>query len=108
MRRSLPEIPMFPTVLPCGLLFHRREDIRIYSTGEDYPGSVNYWIPFGGGLGINDAPWRTEFGGQIYDFEGTHGCICAPADQVQIIYSAVEKNTPVIIMDSCYFGAIVL
>lgn len=90
-----PNVPNCSTPVGC---YSTGEKISGYTVpGEDYPGSVNYWIPFGGGLGINDAPWRTEFGGQIYDFEGTHGCICAPADQVQIIYSAVEKNTPVII-----------
>lgn len=90
-----PNVPNCSTPVGC---YSTGKKISGYTVpGEDYPGSVNYWIPFGGGLGINDAPWRTEFGGQIYDFEGTHGCICAPADQVQIIYSAVEKNTPVII-----------
>ena len=90
-----PNVPNCSTPVGC---YSTGEKISGYTVpGEDYPGSVNYWIPFGGGLGINDAPWRTEFGGQIYDFEGTHGCICAPADQVQVIYSAVEKNTPVII-----------
>ena len=89
-----PNVPNCSTPVGC---YSAGEKISGYTVpGEDYPGSVNYWIPFGGGLGINDAPWRTEFGGQIYDFEGTHGCICAPADQVQVIYSAVEKNTPVI------------
>jgi len=67
--------------------------------GEDYPSAVNYWIPFNGNLGINDAPWRTAFGEQLYEFEGTHGSICAPSDQVQIIYSNVEKNTPVVIYE---------
>ena len=43
--------------------------------GEDYPSAVNYWIPFDGNLGISDAPWRMDFGGQLYEFEGTHGSI---------------------------------
>lgn len=65
--------------------------------GEDYPQAVNYWIPFDQNLGINDAPWRSAFGEQIYEFEGTHGNICAPSDQVQIIFGCAEKNTPVVI-----------
>ena len=67
--------------------------------GEDYPSAVNYWIPFDGNLGISDAPWRMDFGGQLYEFEGTHGSICAPSDQVQIIFSNVEKNTPIVIYE---------
>ncbi len=50
-------------------------------------------------LGISDAPWRMDFGGQLYEFEGTHGSICAPSDQVQIIFSNVEKNTPIVIYE---------
>lgn len=65
--------------------------------GEDYPQAVNYWIPFEENLGINDAPWRSAFGEQIYEFEGTHGNICAPSDQMQVIYAHAEKNTPVVI-----------
>lgn len=42
---------------------------------------------------------RGSFGEQLYEFEGTHGSICAPTDQVQIIYSNVEKNTPVVIYE---------
>ena len=38
-------------------------------------------------------------GEQLYEFEGTHGSICAPADQMQIIYNNVEKNTPVVIYE---------
>ena len=69
-----PNVPNCSTPVGC---YSTGEKISGYTVpGEDYPGSVNYWIPFGGGLGINDAPWRTEFGGQIYDFEGTHGYLC--------------------------------
>ena len=41
--------------------------------------------------------WISE--DSFYEFEGTHGSICAPSDQVQIIFSNVEKNTPIVIYE---------
>ena len=100
MRRSYPEIHSCPTVQ---LLWDviQQDEMKSGCTvnGEDYPSAVNYWIPFDGNLGISDAPWRMDFGGQLYEFEGTHGSICAPSDQVQIIFSNVEKNTPIVIYE---------
>ena len=40
-----------------------------------------------------------EFGWQVSEFEGTNGRICATSDQVQIIFSNVEKNTPIVIYE---------
>lgn len=92
-----PYIPNSATPTGCYTVGETKSGYTV--NGEDYPSAVNYWIPFDGNLGINDAPWRGSFGEQLYEFEGTHGSICAPTDQVQIIYSNVEKNTPVVIYE---------
>lgn len=92
-----PYVPNCATPTGCYTVGETRSGCTV--NGEDYPSAVNYWIPFDGNLGINDAPWRSSFGEQLYEFEGTHGSICAPSDQVQIIYSSVEKNTPVVIYE---------
>ena len=92
-----PYIPNSATPTGCYTVGETKSGYTV--NGEDYPSAVNYWIPFDGNLGINDAPWRGSFGEQLYEFEGTHGSICASADQVQIIYSNVEKNTPVVIYE---------
>ncbi len=92
-----PYVPNCATPTGCYTVGELKSGCTI--NGEDYPSAVNYWIQFDGNLGINDAPWRTAFGEQLYEFEGTHGSICAPSDQVQIIYSNVEKNTPVVIYE---------
>ena len=47
---------------------------------------------------MHDASWRSEFGGNIYRTNGSHGCINLPYSAAQEIYELVEKNTPVI----CY------
>lgn len=90
-----PYMPGCSTPVGCYRVGEKQTGYTV--NGEDYPQAVNYWIPFDGNLGINDAPWRSAFGAQIYEFEGTHGSICVPSDQMQIIYGQVQKNTPVVI-----------
>lgn len=66
-------------------------------TGEDYESPVTYWLPFAGNVGIHDAPWRTEFGGELYQTEGSHGCVNTPYDQAEIIYENLEIGAPVVV-----------
>lgn len=65
--------------------------------GEDYAAKVTYWMPFAGNVGIHDATWRSEFGGSIYVFEGSHGCVNTPYDQAEIIYNNIGIGAPVIV-----------
>lgn len=66
--------------------------------GPGYAAPVSYWMPFNGGIGIHDANWRSEFGGDIYKTDGSHGCINSPYDLAKIIYENIEAGTPII----CY------
>lgn len=67
-------------------------------TGETYRTPVSFWMPFNNNVGMHDASWRSEFGGNIYMTNGSHGCINLPYSVAQEIYGYVEKGTPVI----CY------
>lgn len=72
-------------------------------TGEDYKTPVNYWMPFYGGVGIHDADsWRSVYGGTIYQYGGSHGCINTPTAQAAQIFEAIEIGTPVV----CYSSGI--
>ena len=55
----------------------------------------HYWLGFNGGIGIHDASWRDDFGGDIYQGNGSHGCVNTPFDKVKTIYEHVEVGTPV-------------
>lgn len=66
--------------------------------GIDYAAPVDYWMPFNGGIGIHDASWRSEFGGNIYMTDGSHGCINSPYNLAKTIYDNIEVDTPII----CY------
>ena len=66
--------------------------------GDNYQSYVDYWIAFkGSGYGFHDASWRTEFGGDIYKYDGSHGCVNMPHDKVEELYYLVKLGTPVII-----------
>lgn len=67
--------------------------------GGDYETPVAYWMPFCGNYGMHDAAWRTEFGGEIYLTDGSHGCINLPPDMAAAIYEQVYTGFPVI----CYY-----
>lgn len=64
--------------------------------GADYATPVKYWVPVKGAVGIHDADWRKEFGGEIYKRNGSHGCINTPPDIMAELYEMVEIGTPVI------------
>lgn len=57
---------------------------------------VSYWMPFNGGIGLHDAPWRSSFGGSIYVYGGSHGCVNLPPDVAAQLYGYVDAGTPVI------------
>ncbi len=67
--------------------------------GADYVTPVNYWMPFNGNVGMHDATWRSEFGGEIYLTNGSHGCINLPLDMAAAIYEYMSEGFPVI----CYY-----
>lgn len=66
-------------------------------TGQDYSSPVSYWMPFNKNIGFHDASWRKEFGGKIYKTNGSHGCINMPPKKAKLLYSNIEKGTPVVI-----------
>ena len=68
-----------------------------YLRGPGYRSWVNYWMPFHGGQGLHDATWRGAFGGNIYTYSGSHGCVNLPLDIAAQLYSLVYVGMPVIV-----------
>ena len=64
--------------------------------GPGYASPVSYWMPFNKGIGLHDATWRGSFGGTIYRYSGSHGCVNLPKKAAQTIFSVAYKNMPVI------------
>ncbi len=65
-----------------------------------YEQPVDYWMPFVYGQGLHDAGWRSGFGGNIYLWDGSHGCVNLPTYEASVIYSYVDENFPVILYKS--------
>ncbi|MBR5340692.1 MAG: L,D-transpeptidase [Erysipelotrichaceae bacterium] len=68
--------------------------------GRDYIEHVDYWIGFdetGRVYGFHDASWRDEFGGDIYTYDPSRGCVNMPTDKVARLFDLVELGTPVYI-----------
>lgn len=63
--------------------------------GWDYNLFVNYWMPFSGGVGLHDAPWRSVFGGSDYYWGGSHGCVNLPHSTASFLYDWSTVGTPV-------------
>ena len=62
-----------------------------------YRSHVDYWMPFNGGVGFHDAQWRGSFGGTIYYYSGSHGCVNMPYSAAKKMYEVIDKTVPIIV-----------
>ena len=67
--------------------------------GENYETPVTYWMPFAGNVGMHDAYWRSKFGGTIYKYSGSHGCINLPPEVAKVVFENVKTNYPVLVYE---------
>lgn len=66
--------------------------------GTRYESPVSYWMPFYGNYGMHDAPWRSSFGGTIYQGGGSHGCVNMPIPAAKKLFeNLADKNVPIVI-----------
>lgn len=83
---------------PAGIYTIKDKERDRYLIGPGYKSWVNYWMPFNGGIGLHDADgWRWSYGGSIYLYSGSHGCINMPKWAVSKAYDAVSVGTYVIL-----------
>ncbi len=67
-------------------------------TLQKYNAYVNYWMAFiGSTYGLHDATWRNAFGGDIYLYDGSHGCVNMKYEDVQYFYENTEIGIPVVV-----------
>ncbi|MDO5516106.1 MAG: L,D-transpeptidase family protein [Clostridium sp.] len=82
---------------PAGIysLNNKQRDTSL--VGPNYVSPVSFWMPFiGNSIGLHDANWRSEFGGEIYKTSGSHGCVNLPYSLAQSIYENISVGTPVV------------
>lgn len=62
-----------------------------------YTAHVMFWLPFNDQVGIHDSSWRSEYGGDIYLTNGSHGCVNTPYNASEKIFNTVGIGDPVIV-----------
>ena len=80
-----------------GVFAVKYKDTDTNLVGPDWNLHVDYWMPFNGSIGLHDACWRSEFGGDIYLTAGSHGCINMPPEAAKRIFESIRVGTPVIV-----------
>ena len=74
----------------------KADDAKLSGDGyKDIP--VKYWMPFYGGCGFHSANWRSRFGGNIYTYDGSHGCVNCPTEFAKELYENSYVGMAVII-----------
>lgn len=79
-----------------GLTYKQRDAVL---RGEDYRTPVDFWMPFNGGIGLHDATWRSDFGGNYYKTGGSHGCINLPYSVAKKIFENIESGDAVFVYE---------
>ena len=79
-------------------IYSKETNRYLQGTNEDgskYKSYVNFWMPFNEGQGLHDATWRSNFGGQIYVNNGSHGCVNLPYDFAAQLFNIAYVGMPV-------------
>ncbi|MDO5124753.1 MAG: L,D-transpeptidase family protein [Ruminococcus sp.] len=66
--------------------------------GERWDTTCAYWNNVSiCGIGLHDSQWRGNYvGGEIYKYNGSHGCINMTLESARFIYNNVPYDTPVV------------
>lgn len=66
--------------------------------GSKYASPVRYWLPIDyTGVGIHDSDWQYAYGGDLWLYRGSHGCINTPPAKMDELYPMLEVGTPVLV-----------
>lgn len=78
-------------------LYYKQRDAIL--KGRDYRTPVDFWMPFDGGIGLHDATWRKEFGGNIYKTNGSHGCVNLPYSVAKTIFENIQAGDAIFVYE---------
>ena len=79
------------------LVYNKALDYTLIGQGNSYRTPVSYWMPFNGACGFHDAWWRSAFGGDIYLYDGSHGCVNMPVDKAAEAFDLITFEMPIVV-----------
>ena len=83
---------------PVGVYFISEKIDGKYLRGPGYKTWVDKWMRITNqGHGFHDASWRGRFGGKIYTYDGSHGCINLPKKFAYTLFDTIKVNDCVVI-----------
>ncbi|MBQ1516647.1 MAG: peptidoglycan binding domain-containing protein [Clostridia bacterium] len=65
--------------------------------GPGYSTQVAYWMVFADDVGFHDATWQPYFGGDLYTWNGSHGCVNMPLDKAGELFELVYPGMAVFV-----------
>lgn len=66
----------------------------------EWDSHVQYWMGVvGSRVGFHNAPWRSQFGGSIYTWYGSHGCINLSMEMADALYNVIQVGDVCIVHD---------
>lgn len=88
---------------PTGYFEVRTMASPAHLVGPTWDVTTEYWVGINltNDIGLHDSPWRDSgYGGDIYTYDGSNGCINTPLDAIKKIYENITIGTPVVISSS--------
>ena len=97
--------PIYNGGTATGVFFIYLKSSPMELVGRDYDGDgvadyrtwVTYWMPFDGGEGLHDMTSRGAFGGNIYQYNGSHGCVNLPYSAAEQLYQITNVGDVVVV-----------
>jgi hypothetical protein len=77
---------------PAGICLVYNKALDYTLVGPGYRTPVSYWMPFNGAVGFHDAWWRGAFGGNICEWDGSHGCVNMPVDMAEKAFDLITSQ----------------
>ena len=66
--------------------------------GSEYNAPVSFWLGINwDGEGFHDATWRGNWSSNAWRYDGSHGCINMPYNNMSVLYRLAEIGTPVVV-----------
>ena len=90
-------VPSRRTVTGIFEIYMKERNRILRGANQEYASFVDFWMPFYEGYGLHNAPWRGEFGGDIYEYSGSHGCVNLSYGAAETIWDNYAVGTPVIV-----------